>query len=79
MNQDKDWRLRLSVLPFLNDAELEELTHKARPSAQARALVAVGIPFRRRPDGTLLVVRSDIGGVAEAQPAANGLDWGRVA
>ena len=31
--------------PFLNDAELFELTDKQRPSAQRRALDAAGIPY----------------------------------
>ncbi len=31
-----------------------------RYSAQARALAAMGIPFRRRPDGTLAVLREEI-------------------
>lgn len=40
--------------------ELEELTHKVRPSAQVKALRAMGIEHRVRPDGTPLVLRADL-------------------
>lgn len=67
-------------LPFLADDEVRELTHRERPAAQARALDAVGIPYRRRLDGTLLVIRDDIKGTQSAtRPAANGLDWSHAA
>ena len=41
----------------LTDDELLSLTHLRRPSAQARALRVMGVPYRTRPDGTLLVGR----------------------
>ncbi|KQR62621.1 DUF4224 domain-containing protein [Acidovorax sp. Leaf160] len=67
-------------LPFLADDEVRELTHRERPAAQARALDAVGIPYRRRLDGTLLVIRDDIKGTpTTTRPAANGLDWSHAA
>jgi hypothetical protein len=47
----------------LSRAELASLTGKVRPSAQARVLDGLRIPYKRRPDGprkkpgTLLVLR----------------------
>jgi len=43
----------------LTDQELYDLTKKTRPSAQARVLDGTDppIPYRRRPDGTLIVFR----------------------
>lgn len=43
--------------PWLTDAELIDATHRRQPCAQARALAGMGVPFLRRPDGTLLVSR----------------------
>lgn len=71
----------------LTDEELLSLTHLRRPSAQARALRAMGMPYRTRPDGTLLVGRTAaeraLIGPAPAAPtqqaAANGLRWSRTA
>lgn len=42
---------------ILSSAEIEALTAKLKPSAQARVLEHMGIPYRRRPDGTLAVLR----------------------
>lgn len=40
----------------LTDTELRELTDRKRPSAQAKVLTALGIPFRYHPiDGGLIV------------------------
>jgi len=46
----------------LSPAELRDYTGRRRSDAQARVLEHMGIPFTRRPDGTLVVLRS----VAEA-------------
>jgi len=51
---------------FLSDDEVAHLTGKQRPSAQARALLSMGIPFDRRPDGSPVVRRS----VFESAPQA---------
>ncbi len=69
-------------LPWLTDDELRAATHRRRPLAQARALSAIGVPFKRRPDGTLLVGReaitSALSGAGSARPPpANGLIWSR--
>lgn len=46
--------------PFLTPDEIYGLTHLVRPSAQARFLAEMDVPSRRRPDGTLLVLRRDL-------------------
>lgn len=38
---------------------LKKITHKTRPSAQARALLFMGIPFKVRADGSLFVSNDD--------------------
>ena len=57
-------------MQFLNRQELTELTHKIRPSAQARALGEMGIEYRVRPDGSVAVLKSVVekalGGVDRA-------------
>ena len=42
---------------FLTQAELVELTRRIQSDAQARELDAIGIPFRRRSDKSLVVMR----------------------
>ena len=42
---------------ILSTRELLELTARRRPGAQAAVLEALGIPYRTRPDGSLVVVR----------------------
>ena len=44
----------------LSPDELIELTGKQRRSAQAKVLTALAIPFRVRPDGSLLVLRAHV-------------------
>lgn len=69
--------------PFLSDADLIDATHRIQPSAQARALARIGVPFRRRPDGTLLVSRAALDdvlrGTMPKQGPANGLTWSKQA
>lgn len=43
---------------WLSDAELVEATHRRQYTAQGRALTRMGVPFQRRPDGSLLVSRT---------------------
>lgn len=45
---------------FLSRQELEALTGYKKPSAQARALAAMGIEHRIRPDGAVIVLRAHI-------------------
>jgi len=45
---------------ILSEQELRELTQKQRPTAQARVLEFMGIPYRARPDGSLAVLRTHV-------------------
>lgn len=70
--------------PWLTDAELIEATHRKRPAGQASAFQALGVPFKRRPDGTLLVGREAVtralsGAAAPDTRASNGLNWSKSA
>lgn len=44
----------------LTDDELQELTRKARPSAQRRVLDHMGIPYFLRTDGSVAVIRETL-------------------
>lgn len=52
---------------ILNDAELKLLTQRTRASAQIRVLEAIRVPYRRRPDGSIVVFRRDVEGPAALQ------------
>lgn len=75
----------MTTTPWLTDDEVREATCRRQPSAQARALQRMGVPFIRRPDGSLLVGRQAIeralAGAATmgGQPASNGLTWSKSA
>lgn len=43
---------------LLTVQEVRDLTGMQRPSAQARALQSMGIECRRRPDGSVVVLRT---------------------
>ena len=45
---------------ILTPEELQTLTARRRSDAQRRELVALGVPFRARTDGSLVVLRSDL-------------------
>lgn len=45
---------------ILTLSDLAELTGKTRRSAQARVLAHLGIPFKTRPDGSLVVFQRDL-------------------
>jgi hypothetical protein len=45
---------------FMSESDLLKLTGKQRSSAQARVLDALAIPYRRRPDGKIIVFLSAI-------------------
>ena len=47
-------------MKFLSSRELQELTGKSHSSSQARALNEMGIDFRKRPDGKVIVVDADL-------------------
>lgn len=48
-------------------SDLTALTNRERPSAQARVLARLGIPHRRRPDGSLIVLKCHVGNVTAAR------------
>jgi hypothetical protein len=54
---------------FLTATELEELTHRKYGAWQARVLDSMGIRYRRRLDGTLAVLWSDVEGKQDARRA----------
>jgi len=54
---------------FLTKDELEELTNRVIPSAQHRMLQAMGIEHKRRPDGTVVVLKSHVEQVLGARAA----------
>jgi hypothetical protein len=45
----------------LTAAEISQLTGKTRPTAQIKALRYMAIDHRRRPDGSLVVLRTQLG------------------
>lgn len=45
---------------ILDPAEIVRLTGKKTAPAQARVLRALGIDFRQRPDGAIIVVDADL-------------------
>jgi hypothetical protein len=57
---------------LLTNAELVELTRMRRQAAQRRVLDAIGVPYRMRPDGSLVVLRAAVdlalGGVPVERP-----------
>lgn len=54
---------------FLTQQELEELTHRKYGAWQARVLESMGIRYRKRPDGTVAVLRSDVEGKQDTRRA----------
>lgn len=44
----------------LTEPELRELTGKARRAAQQRELDHMGVPYSRRRDGSIVVIRGDV-------------------
>lgn len=51
---------------ILTPDDLEALTDKVKPAWQARELEHLGIPYRRRRNGSLLVFWEDVRGTKEA-------------
>ena len=52
----------------LSDRDLVDLTHKVRPSAQARVLRYMRVRFRTRPDGTIAVMLIEAVKPAKREP-----------
>jgi hypothetical protein len=53
---------------ILSTADLIKLTDKVQKSAQARVLKHMGIPFKTRPDKSIVVFLADINAPAQTQP-----------
>lgn len=54
---------------FLTPEELQQLTNRRRRDAQLLALRSMGIQHRRRPDGSVAVLKAHVEQVFGAQPA----------
>lgn len=52
----------------LSADELVELTKKTRHDSQASELEHLGVPYRRRRDGSLVVLRIHVEGLQDSQP-----------
>jgi hypothetical protein len=55
---------------ILTQLELRELTGSGRRDAQARELAHLGIPFRQRRDGSIIVLRADLHATSASQRQA---------
>jgi hypothetical protein len=60
---------------FLTREEIQELTNKQRPSAQVAVLNSLGIIYKLRPDGSLVVLKAHVeqllgGQVTEQKPGS---------
>jgi hypothetical protein len=60
---------------FLDRAELKALTGRSRPGAQRRALAAMGVPHRVRPDGQPVVAVRDLQPREEQAPTIQQPNW----
>ena len=70
-------RAEAGVRVFLTDAELADLCRPLKqPAAQIRYLQRLGVRVRRRPDGTPLVLKSDLS-LVEHNHRENGPRWTR--
>jgi hypothetical protein len=68
---------------FLDEIELAELTGRRRADAQARALRAMGIEHRVRPDGSVAVLRAHVEklfGMSKVEPRPQNTepDWSAI-
>lgn len=60
INTSSKWQKGMATDTFLSDEEVQALTNrKVRPS-QVRALKAMGIEHRVRPDGSVAILRTHI-------------------
>lgn len=53
---------------FLEQAEIQNLTNRARRHAQAKVLRAMGVEHKVRPDGSVVVLRAHIHKVFDGEP-----------
>lgn len=68
---------------FLTPTDIAELTGRKRPSAQQKQLNAMGVQFKVRADGSLVVLRSHVdkllGGQAERKQRSREPNWEALA
>jgi len=62
----------------LTEDELKELTGRVQHSAQHRALQAMGIPSKIRPDGSVAVLYQDVLGNKHVRPDEQSPDLGAL-
>lgn len=55
-------------MSVLSPQELQDLTHRVRPGWQRRELEHLGIPYRKRSDGSLIVFWEDVRTPHTARP-----------
>ena len=53
--------------PWLTPSDLQALTQRQRPSAQIKQLEAMGIEYRMRGDGSIVVLTSALGELPPAR------------
>lgn len=69
---------------FLTEQQVEALTHRTRRDAQVRALRFMGIEHKKRPDGSVAVLRSHVewilgdGAVAAKVEKETEPDWSAI-
>lgn len=68
---------------FLTEDEVQSLTHRKRRNSQALALNVMGITHKKRPDGSLAVLRSHIEKTLDGAPEKSRVkewqpDWSSV-
>lgn len=56
---------------ILSKLDLIELTGRIRWNSQARELTAMGVPYRRRSDGSIVVLREDLGHATKEKGSAS--------
>ncbi len=76
--------LRNTLDMILTETEIQALTQKRRHSAQARALKVMGITYRTRGDGSLVVSRSNVEQLLGTTTQSNSVttilpNWGALA
>lgn len=59
----------LPIQMILEPGEIQVLTQRKRPAWQARVLDHLGIPYRTRPDGSLVVLKVHVEVLPKAAPA----------
>lgn len=53
---------------ILSAADLIEITERHKPSAQARVLDALGVNYKRRPNGSIVVFTQDLHAPTQTRP-----------